>query len=1457
MRCSWSLVVSVVVGMGACSIAALGQGVLTTFAGNDWVFPGDGKAAANAPLGRVYGLTVDRAGNPIVVDTDNCMVARVEKNGLLTVIAGNGFCGLTFAISGNGGAATAAGVYSPYSAAFDPAGNLYISSSNLIRKVSGGIISNFGGTGNAGFFGDGGPAASALISSSGGIASDAAGNIYFADGGNNRIRRIATNGIISTVVGTGKPGNGGADGDGGQAINANLSDPEGLAFDGAGNLFIADTTLSRVRKVTPDGVISTVLSNIAARSVAFDSAGAMYIGGMTAVYKLPPGATTPIVIAGHVGGTKGFGGDGGPVVQALFDGPLIVAPDNAGNLYIADRQNSRLRKVDANGIVTTVAGNGNYRYSGEGLPALASTLNYPFGVAVDTKGAVYFTERASNSNRVRKVSAGVVTTVVGTGVNGFSGDGGQASQATLASPWGLTIDTAGNMYIADNGNGRIRRVTSAGVISTFATVPDPQGLAFDPAGNLYVSSDNNKVMKVDLQGNVTTFAGTGAKGYSGEGGPATAAMLTNPWGLAFDNAGNLYLAEPEINVVRKVTPQGIISTFAGTGAYGSGGDGGPAKSATLGYPTALRFDAAGNLYISGHIEGHIRRVSPAGIISTFAGGGPSNQLGDGKVATSATISIPDDLAFDAAGNLYIADEKTNRIRVVLTTAPSIQVPQTSLSFAGSSGGPTVIQSLVVQGSLAGLDFQVAVDTGTSGKWLSVDATSASTPRLLSVIADPANLAPGNYSATITISPVAATPAKLPVTVTFQVGPALPPKLGADKTNLSFTFPRGAGARVTNINAANVGGGVLNFTASAKTATGGNWLSVSPLSGKLLPGKPVPIVVTADPSGLIPGTYTGSISLTPDSGNVVAIPVVVTVSNLAQALLLTQSGISFTAVAQGGIVPSQWFGVINPGTGVLNWTVSTSTLSGGASWLSASPGSGASDPSQTAPQVQVSVNAANLAPGNYFGQVRIDAPGAANTPQVVTVFLEVLAAGSDPGAVVQPVELVFPATPGNGAPGAQAFLVYNIGASGKSFTTGHTTSVSFQALPQQGVLDPNQPMRVLIQPLGDFAAGTQSAVLTFQFSDGRVQTAKVRVISAAGAAAGASLPGTAAGREAACTPTTLIPSMNTLGDSFSVSAGWPVALTVSARDDCGAPHTAGSVTVNFSNGDPPLTLQSLKDGTWQGTWQTRSSSQSAVTLTVNAVNPQLGISGTSTVGGGFRSPKDPPIFTQGSIGSAAVPTAYQPLAPGSIISIYGDRLADGTLAASTLPLPTQLGNTQVSIAGQLIPLIFVSQFQINAVVPFGLNINTTHQVLVQRGITYSEPAPIDVAAAQPNIFLANGYGILFAARADGTPPFLISRDAPAKAGDILVIYCDGLGATNPAVADGVGSPLSPLAQTTSPVTVSVGGQNAPVLFAGLVPGFVGLYQVNAILPDGVAPGNSVPVTLTVAGLTGVAVTTVVQ
>jgi uncharacterized protein (TIGR03437 family) len=305
------------------------------------------------------------------------------------------------------------------------------------------------------------------------------------------------------------------------------------------------------------------------------------------------------------------------------------------------------------------------------------------------------------------------------------------------------------------------------------------------------------------------------------------------------------------------------------------------------------------------------------------------------------------------------------------------------------------------------------------------------------------------------------------------------------------------------------------------------------------------------------------------------------------------------------------------------------------------------------------------------------------------------------------------------------------------------------------------------------------------------------------------------------------------------------------DDCGNPQTSGSVTVNFSTGDPPLALSPLNDGTWQATWATAQNNLGKpVTLTITATNNQRQLTGTSQVNGGLSSPKTPPAITQAGIVSAASPLSFTALAPGGIIAIYGNLLADDAIAAPAFqfPLPTTLGNAQVIIAGESVPLLYVSPGQINAVVPFGLNMNTTYSLLIQRDLTLSSPVPINVAGAQPGAFLSSGSAIVEDYR--GTAPaFLVTSSAPAQAGDTLVIYCAGLGVTNPPVGDGVASPSIPPAQTQSPVTVTIGGQNANVSFAGLTPTLVGLYQVNVTMPAGVTPGNSVPVMLTVAGQTG--------
>jgi uncharacterized protein (TIGR03437 family) len=1405
--------------------------VITTFAGGPFIFTGNGQPAVNAPLGSIYGITRDPSGNVVIADFGNCLIERVNPDGTLSVIAGNG---ITLDVhTGDGGPALNAALAGPTGVAYDSQGNLYIAEFNRISRVSPqGIITTYaGGGGDA--TSNGIPALNASVSPlSGGIVVDASGTVYFSDYPTSRVRKVTPDGMINTVGGTGTAG---LSGDGGQATVAQLSFPYALALDSTGNLYIADTGNLRVRKVTPAGVISTFTPTYAT-GIAFDNKGVFYLTGAGKVLELAPGAANPRLIGGNPG-SFGFSGDGGPALGAQFALIMSVVADNQGNLFIGDEENNRIRQISANGIVTTVAGNGQFYYSGENVPAVTAPVQGGGNVAIDKDGNLYYSDPVGG--RVRKVSGAFINTVAGNGITGFSGDGGPAAQAKLDYPLGLAFDSANNLYIADWLNSRVRRVGPNGTISTYAQLPgNVWGLVFDPAGNLYASDEQHSIVyRIDTAGNRTVVAGTGTAGFGGDGGPANQALLNEPSGLALDAQGNLYIADAMNGAVRMVNPQGMISTFVGGGRL----------------TRELTFDSAGNLYISDELLNVVFKVTPAKATFLYAGGGASVP-GDGLLATQASLS-PNGIATDASGNLYIDDLGVG-IQVVLVTPPTISLQQNSLTVSAASGGAPVTMNVAVQGSVQGLSFTVSAATASGGSWLSVGAASGNTPDLLLITADPSNLAPGSYTGTITVAPAAATPASLIFTVTFTVGAALPPQLSVDQPNLSFTYPAGAPVRSETLKVSNAGGGALAFTVSAAKVTGGSWLSVTPVSGNVSPGNPVALTVTANPVNLAAGTYTGSFTIQSNGGGTVVVPVNLAISTLTKALLLTQTGMSFTGVAQGGVVPPQSFGVVNLGTGPLAWTASVSTLAGG-NWLSATPASGSSNASQAAPQVAVTVNASGLTAGDYYGLVRIDAPGAANTPQFVTAFLTVLPVGSDPGASVQPSELFFTATPNGGSPGSQDVLVYNIGGAAQTFYTpllgssasGSTAGGTFlvDALPYVGILNPSQPTPVVVQPFGNFAAGTYSDFVNFQFSDGRVQTLKVNVVAGTPAAGstGALRP---RDESQPCVPTKLIPALTTLSPAFAVPAGWPVALSVRSVDDCGNPQTAGSVTVSFSTGDPPLALSPLNDGTWQATWATAGSSVGrTVTLTITATNNQAQLAGTRQVNGGLSSPKNPPAITQAGVVSVAGPVSFTPLAPGGMIAIYGNLLADDIDPAPSyqFPLPTTLGNATVIIGGQVAPLLYASPTQINAVVPFGLNTNTTQSLLIQRDVALSSPVPINIADGQPAVFLdPSGIPYVYAYRGM-EPAFRVTPSAPAQAGDVLLIYCAGLGVTNPPGADGVASPGSPTANT---VTATIDGQNATVQYAGQVANFVGLYQVNLVMPPGVTPGNAVPVLLTVAGQT---------
>ena len=643
-------------------------GVISTVAGAGTEgYNGDGGAATAAQLNYPVGVAVDGAGNLYIADLGNHRIRKVDAAGVISTVAGAGSTGESGGgFGGDGGPATAAQLRSPAGVALDGAGNLYIADAlnNRIRKVdSAGTITTVAGAGTEGFGGDGGPATAAQLYRPAGVALDGAGNLYIADFGNNRIRKVDAAGVISTVAGAGSTGEsgGGFGGDGGPATAARLYLPRGVALDGAGNLYIADLLNHRIRKVDAAGVISTV-------------AGA--------------GST------GESGG--GFGGDGGPAVAARLNFPVGVAVDGSGNLYIADTDNDRIRKVDAAGVISTVAGGG---YGGDGGPAVAAQLDWPFDVALDGAGNLYIADWLHN--RIRKVdAAGVISTVAGGGSS--LGDGGPATAAQLNFPEGVAPDGAGNLYIADTYNNRIRKVDAAGVISTVAgggsslgdggpataaQLSGPSGVAVDGAGNLYIADrGNRRIRKVDAAGVISTVAGGGSS--LGDGGPATAARLNFPVGVALDGSGNLYIADTDNNRIRKVDAAGVISTVAGDGTCCYSGDGGPAVEAQLSGPSGVAVDAAGNLYIADTENERIRKVDAAGVISTVAGDGTHGFGGDGGAATAAQLRRPRGVAPDGAGNLYIADTWNDRIRRL--TPPAMPPP--SISAGGvvlASGTPAV------------------------------------------------------------------------------------------------------------------------------------------------------------------------------------------------------------------------------------------------------------------------------------------------------------------------------------------------------------------------------------------------------------------------------------------------------------------------------------------------------------------------------------------------------------------------------------------------------------------------------------------------------------------------------------------------------------------------------------------------------------------------------------------------
>ncbi|HTQ51918.1 MAG TPA: hypothetical protein VMJ12_14505, partial [Candidatus Acidoferrales bacterium] len=754
------------------------NGIITTVAGNGvWGYSGDGGAATNASFLFPIDVTVDSSGNLFIADQDNHRVREVNTNGIITTVVGNGMTGY----AGDGGAATNASLKFPRGITLDAAGNLFVvdSGSCVIRKVdTNGIITTMAGNGTAGYSGDGGAATNASLNQPNSVAVDALGNLFIADSGNGIIRRVDTTGLITTVAGNSRTNQygfvGGYSGDGGAATNASLYYPYRVVVGASGNLFIADLNNNRIRQVAPTTDPAITIYNLTTNNagnytvIVSNPFGSITSSIATITLALPPSisvqpldqsveAGTAATLSVTASGTAPLGyqwwNSTGAILEAT-NASYVLNPaqtNNSDNYFVVvtnaygaitsavaalvvylpvnltDQPQSGTvpaganvtLSVTANGtgpfgyqwlfngtnllknLITTVAGNGVQGYSGDGGAATNASLSYPSGVAEDASENLFIADYYNN--RIRKVdTSGLITTVAGNGTAADSGDGGAATNASLSYPSDLALDAAGNLFIADSQNSLIRKVDTNSIITsvagngmsgysgdggaaTNASLSYPSAVAVDASGDLYIADrDNHCIRQVDTNGIITTVAGNGAQGYFGDGAAATNASLSYPSAVAVDADGNLLIADTGNQRIRQVDTNGLITTVAGNGNQGYSGDGGAATNASLNQPNSVVVDAFGNLFIADAANGRIREVDAAGLITTVAGNGTSGYSGDGGAATNASLYYPTDTAVDAFGNLFIADLENHRIRrVALTTDPTITIYNLTTNNAGN------------------------------------------------------------------------------------------------------------------------------------------------------------------------------------------------------------------------------------------------------------------------------------------------------------------------------------------------------------------------------------------------------------------------------------------------------------------------------------------------------------------------------------------------------------------------------------------------------------------------------------------------------------------------------------------------------------------------------------------------------------------------------------------------------
>jgi uncharacterized protein (TIGR03437 family) len=1032
-------------------------------------------------------------------------------------------------------------------------------------------------------------------------------------------------------------------------------------------------------------------------------------------------------------------------------------------------------------------------------------------------------------------SALAYTTTVSTS----KGGGWLAATQSGTTPGSISVSVNTSGLAADTYNGQVT-IAIPGATNNSINVPitlvvaapanlnvSPQSLSFtyqtggsNPASQSLSITSSGGALNYSVASDSSWLTVSATSGTT----PGTLNVSINPAGLSVGSvSGNLSISAPGATTVKvpvtltisnastlTVNPQSLTFTA-------------PSGSNPTGQTITVNASGNANIAYTVAVTGSWLSATPSGttpgsISVTVNSSTLSPGTYNGSVAISST----------AASN----SPQTVNVTLTVTSVPQIVPTPASLSFFVPGDGSTPAPQTITVISTSGNTNFTATAASQGGAWLSVSG-GGQTPGNLQVSVNPANLLPGQtYNGAITINAPAANPTsvQVPVTITLASQGAVPLQVLPSAVYLNYT--QGAGSALEHVTVFNNGGGNVTFSAQVKSATCGNWMTVLNPTGSANASTPGVVGFNVNPTGISSQTCRGSLSVTDSNGNVTTVPVYMAIGSLSQSLQLSQSAMSFSAVAGGTAPAAQTFQVLNPGSGTLQWTASTTVLSGN-NWLSVTPNAGtAQSLAQPGGPVSVAVNPQGLAAGTYYGTVQVNATGANNGPQYISVTFTVAASGTNPPAQVVPGGVILTGT--GGSSDTQTVQITNLGSSSLSYSSVAITDDGqawLNATPSSGSIAAGATAAInMTGNLNGLGGGLRHGTLRLIFSDGTVQSVDVQFATAG------SIGGTGV---RPCSPTNLAMQFVTPAQNFSAPARVGVPVQVLVKDCSGNTLTGSTAGVDLISGDMDTHLTYIGNGMWSGTW-TPAAASGVVNLTARAVAISGAGAATGVVtasGAANAAPAGGPPYV-GAVLNAASYLLPGFVAPGTMVSIFGSGLANGQQSVFTTPFPTTLQGAKFTVRGVSMPLFYASDGQVNGIIPIGIPANERDQLIVVRDTTVSTPVDLLVADVDPGMFSTNqagtGQGAILIA---GTPQ-IAGPATPATVGQYLSIFLSGMGTVSNPPADG--SPSTGDSLTTLTPTVTIGGTPATVSYSGLAPGNVGLYQVNVQIQQGTPTGDAVQV-----------------